>query len=192
MGIILDFISNIPCFFEKYAGDILGAFIGFLFALQIENLIEKGNTKKSIQNVATELIDIRDGFKNNKDNKNIPPCFAYGISLPIWDTIKQNGNILGFKGEKYYGELIGVYAKLEQLIQLENSLFENSHLLKDDEVTKKIETIVELRNKIYKELTVQSNLVALLNKKPKIKALFKLKQSLGKRNPSKRREINAK
>jgi hypothetical protein len=161
---LLDFILNMVYFFGKYAGNIIGAFFGFGFALFVNGLVGRANTRKSINNVKIELIDIRNGLEKQKDNNTLPPCYAYGISLPIWETIKQNGNILAFKKMNCYNHLIGVYAKLEQLIQLENWLYGNSHQLEDEENKKRIETIISLRNVIYNDLTGESVLAVLLRK----------------------------
>ena len=162
---LICFLGSIFNFFRSYAGEILGAFLGFGFALVVEKMIENGNNKSSIKNVVIELKDIRDSLAKYKDNKDVPPCLAYSISLPIWETVKCNGNILEFRDKKYYNHVINVYAMLEQLISLENWLYDHLSALTDEKIQERLNVIIKLRGKIYDKLTQNIELIDLFKKK---------------------------
>lgn len=116
-------------------GSIAGAFLGFGASLIIENIIISKRKKKSINNIVAEIKPILDTLRNairmskelqekiacgekydsikknyGKELENLAYILrqklSYTIYTPIWETILQNGDLLEFKDEDYFDELI--------------------------------------------------------------------------------------
>lgn len=121
------------------ADDILnsavGAFLGFGASMVVEAIVLTRRKKKSIKNVIAELESILGGLEKDlyneifkdKTNVNVEAItdwggvinkikgLAYVIYLPIWNAVLQTGDVLEFKNEKYFEDLVWVYTKLNKL-----------------------------------------------------------------------------
>ena len=158
------YVSHFLSFVYSQLPEIMSAFLGFGSALLVENLVDRNNQKKSIRNIAIELIDIRNQLRIYKDDKGLPPIFAYSVNIPIWEAVKGTGYLFEFRKKDYYLPLIHVYACIEKMIKLEDWLFENYSSLSEEEKSDAINKIVVLRNQTYTSLTTDLELVNLLSK----------------------------
>lgn len=163
--------ENIVKFFSLIkADDILnsaiGAFLGFGASILVETIFLSRRKKKSIVNVIAELESILDGLKQelyviffkdenikvtdwNEVSKKII-SLAHVIYLPIWNTILQTGDVLEFKNEKYFDELIWLYTKLNKLqIMIDD--------YGDVYNKEKSENILNLYHEIYKALNLKTD-----------------------------------
>jgi hypothetical protein len=98
----------------------IGGFIGFGFALLLQQLLVIRQRKKCIVNIVLELNDMRKRIENKKDERKIPSTLSYGLATPIWETVVSNGNILELKKEPYYDVLFTVYNSISKLSRLED------------------------------------------------------------------------
>ena len=163
---LVEFLSPVVCsiaeFAKDKAGDILGAFLGFFFALLLGRIIENGVKKNSIDNLIVELKDIRDNISDCIDDRSLPPVLAHSISIPVWEMMKSTGNLLQFKSKPYYDCVISIYANIETLIALENCLHDNEHAFDDKAKELRIDKIIEKRRTVYNLLTTSSCLEKLM------------------------------
>lgn len=144
--------------------EFLSAFLGFGSALLVQRILEKNNQKKSIKNIALELKDIRDQLNIYKDDRSLPPKFAYSINLPVWESIKYNGYLLEFRTKKFYLHLISIYSQLEKLELLENNLSKDYKTLSSQEQMAEINKVIKMRNNIFSILVEEPSITALIDK----------------------------
>ena len=127
---MFDFIKSISI-------EFFAAFLGFLFALLLDEMIEarKSKSKKRlvIINVIAELKDIHVSlldYINNHHN------LEYTIQTPSWDAIQNAGITIELISNKFYQDLISTYSLIktynEMLITKSKSSISLKNLIKID------------------------------------------------------------
>lgn len=124
----------------------IGAFLGFGTSLFLEQVLTSSRKRKSIDNIVSELISIRDGIREDilksinlsamRTDCNLVSTdidmmlidtkirqMAYVIYAPIWETVLQTGDILEFKNKSYFEDLILLYTKIYKLKTLIDSYY---------------------------------------------------------------------
>lgn len=154
---------------EEIVNSAMGAFLGFGASILVEAIVLSRRKKKSIKNVIAELEsilgglqkDIYDEFFYGIDNPDVSMIndwskpinkikgLEYVIYLPIWNAVLQTGDVLEFKNEKYFEDLVWVYANLNKLQMLIDNFG-------DEDNPKKAERIFKLYLNIHKALNDES------------------------------------
>lgn len=112
--------GNAKNWFYDTAIAAIGGFIGFGFALLLQQLLVVRQRKECIVNIVLELNDMRKRIENKKDERQIPSTLSYSLATPIWEAVVSNGNILELKKEPYYDVLFTVYNSISKLSRLED------------------------------------------------------------------------
>ena len=103
-----------PEYLQSISIEFIAAFLGFLFALLLDNLMDrrnkKGKMKLVLENVVNELKDIRSGLSGYVENGR-PVSFR--IQIPSWDALQYSGLTLALIDVPYYQELISTYALIQ-------------------------------------------------------------------------------
>jgi hypothetical protein len=120
--------SSSSCWFNVSGifNTFLGAFLGVLLSVCLNDRLRKNRRKKCIDNIALELKDIKNALQEHK--KTPTPILSYAIYTPIWEAVVGNGDILELIKEPYYDDLFLVYAHINKLSKMENFAIENDEL----------------------------------------------------------------
>lgn len=135
MKTFVDFLLSVDVLELIYA--FFGAFGGFLLASQWEKFSERKRKKQSISNIIAELNGIsgtieknipeeienasdQDAYKNFFEENLYH--FKYLLYYPIWQSLINSGDLLDFKDEPYFDELINLYNRITVLSESINSL----------------------------------------------------------------------
>lgn len=130
----------------------IGAFIGYGFALLLEQRLLLRRRKKCIENIVIELKDIELSVKEKADDRSIPSALSYNLYFPIWETVVGNGDILELKKEPYYDELFAMYNTLSKLARLEDGT-RNSDSQNIEEIIGMRQAVLDLyKGDLLKEL----------------------------------------
>lgn len=130
----------------------IGAFFGMITSLMLEKIVDSNQKKKTIDNIISELLSIKNGI-HSQIIKNLTPeiiqialsksnyeisianeiielidsnikDMSYVIYVPIWETVLQTGDILEFKNKNYFEELILIYTKIYKIKILIDNYYE--------------------------------------------------------------------
>lgn len=129
----------------------IGALLGFGSAFYLQYHLIRRKRQKSIENIVLELKDIRNTLEKWKDDTTIPPIFGYALFVPVWDAIIGNGDVIELKNKPYYNSLFIVYSNVLKLQKMENWLYENYQICKNND--EYIKNIILQRKKVYSILT---------------------------------------
>lgn len=136
---MVDFILKIDLLEIFYAA--IGAFLGFFLAFITEKRLDRFRRMQSIKNIVDELAGINQALEDNilskisedlyerlKNNSKIDSLssadreimqniykMANTIYFPIWTSVVNNGDLLDFRKEEYFDELIQVYTRIIRL-----------------------------------------------------------------------------
>ncbi len=118
---MIDYIKSISI-------EFIAAFLGFLFALLLENVIEKKQKKEKtqliIKNIVEELTDIQSSLSIYINNKHS----LYSLmQTPSWDALQNSGLTIELVELPYYQDLIDSYSLIKScndalIIQRVNSV----------------------------------------------------------------------
>ena len=127
--------------------EFIAAFLGFMFALLLDSLLERRNKKEKLklamENIISELNDIYSGL-NEYISKNCPISFK--IQIPSWEALQYSGMTIELIEFDYYQELITTYS----LIQYYNDslMFQRLNVLSVEDIRKINENVNDLLNKM--------------------------------------------
>lgn len=139
----------------------IGAILGLGIALYIDYHLIRRKRQKSIENIILELKDIRNTLKELKDNTDIPSIFGYAFSVPIWETVIGNGDILELKNKPYYNFLFIVYSHITKLKKMEDWFYENHFIMDTKNCNVYMTEIISQRNEVYSWLSTSNILTSL-------------------------------
>ena len=127
--------------------EFIAAFLGFLFALLLDKMLEKRNrkekTKLVLENIISELKDICSGLNSYIENNR---SVSFRIQIPSWEALQYSGMTIELIEHSFYQDLITCYS----LIQNYNDalLFRDNKSLSVDE----LKNITGLINKLLNEI----------------------------------------
>ena len=133
---------------QNVGSEFLAAFLGFLSALMVADLIDKGKKKQAIINLGIELLDIEAQLTKYQSNSDVPPVLAHSLYFPIWNSLLYTGQILDLRNEEYYLTVISIYSHLQKLKEQEDWLCDNYRNLGSEEINTSIKKIIALRHDV--------------------------------------------
>jgi len=110
-------------------GSAIGAFLGFVGALFLDNrkdkLAKKNRDKIVINNIKDEISDIA-SILNQYIENNIP--LNYSIQTPNWDAALYSGALLEFISNPIYSHTISVYSCIGHFNDMRFSLSKEDNI----------------------------------------------------------------
>ena len=110
--------------------EVLSAFLGFLFALLLANMLEKKEKSRkyriAVKCLRDELEDIVEPLGKYIDGRQE---LKSRIAIPTWDTLQYAGLTPGFIDKPYFKDLVRVYSLIKQFNE------EHRNLTADENIT---------------------------------------------------------